>query len=62
MPDSDFTTFKDCIDKGSFKEAICIDAYRVYDSCAEESCSWYILRSYILISNSNLFVPQSLAL
>ena len=23
----------------NFKEAVCIDAYRVYDSCGEERCS-----------------------
>lgn len=26
-------------DTGSFKEAVCIDAMRVYDSCSEQQCS-----------------------
>jgi len=28
---------------GCFKEAVCIDAGRIYDSCSEEDCSGYSL-------------------
>ena len=24
--------------QGNFKEAVCIDAYRVYDSCGDKDC------------------------
>lgn len=32
-----FSTFS-CRENGQFKESVCIDAYRVYDSCADRSC------------------------
>lgn len=32
-----FSTFS-CRENNQFKESVCIDAYRVYDSCADRSC------------------------
>lgn len=32
-----FSTFS-CRESNQFKESVCIDAYRVYDSCADRSC------------------------
>lgn len=32
-----FSTFS-CRENSQFKESVCIDAYRVYDSCADRSC------------------------
>ncbi len=31
-----FSTFQESSNNGCFKEAVCIDAFRVYDSCAEQ--------------------------
>ena len=33
-------------DTGYFKEAVCIDAMRVYDSCSEQQCARYIHSPY----------------
>lgn len=39
MADSVFNdNCQDNLDTGCFKEAVCIDAYRVYDSCADKDC------------------------
>lgn len=36
---ADFGTVnQDVADVGCFKEAVCVDAYRVYDSCADKDC------------------------
>lgn len=39
MADNEFTNFQEPTNAESFKEAVCIDAFRVYDSCAEKDCS-----------------------
>lgn len=38
MADNEYTNFEDTANSGRFKEAVCIDAYRVYDSCADKDC------------------------
>ncbi|MDU7337266.1 MAG: hypothetical protein E7L17_04045 [Clostridium sp.] len=35
----DFNIASDERGTGCFKEAVCIDAMRIYDSCSEEECS-----------------------
>ena len=48
MAESDFNTIPEERDTGCFKEAVCIDAMRIYDSCSEEECSsWEKSRSTI---------------
>lgn len=37
MPEN-FTQPFPCQERNNFKEAVCIDAYRVYDSCADKNC------------------------
>ncbi len=38
MADNDFNTYNLNQNNGCFKEAVCIDACRVYDSCADKDC------------------------
>lgn len=49
MGENAFSTFNESTNNSScFKEAVCIDAYRVYDSCAEKHYSRYIPSLIIL--------------
>ena len=36
MPDNDYTPEQEA--QGGFKEAVCIDAMRIYDSCSDKDC------------------------
>ena len=38
MPDNEYTPEEA---QGGFKEAVCIDAMRIYDSCSEQDCLLY---------------------
>lgn len=38
MADNDFNAYNLNQNSGCFKEAVCIDAFRVYDSCADKDC------------------------
>lgn len=42
MPDNDYTPEQEA--QGGFKEAVCIDAMRIYDSCSEEDGPLYRYR------------------
>lgn len=39
MAETAFSAATGGIDTGCAKEAVCIDAYRVYDSCGETDCA-----------------------
>ena len=39
MADNFANSNNDVLNSGCFKEAVCIDAYRVYDSCGEKDCA-----------------------
>lgn len=41
MADNYETMNQESPNYGCFKEAVCIDASRVYDSCGEQDCSLY---------------------
>lgn len=39
MPDNEYVSQQE--GEGGFKEAVCIDAMRIYDSCSEKQISFY---------------------
>ena len=41
MAEDDFNTLAEERGTGCFKEAVCIDAMRIYDSCSEQDRSLY---------------------
>lgn len=46
------------LDRGCFKEAVCIDAFRVYDSCADKDCLedlpvYFMEASQIMVDKAN---------
>lgn len=50
---ANFTSFQDNENIGNFREAVCIDAYRVYDSCADKHSLSYTPTSIISTRSSN---------
>lgn len=40
MAENEGTPGMDCRED-YFKEAVCIDAMRIYDSCSDENCTFY---------------------
>jgi hypothetical protein len=51
----DFDTAAEERGAGSFKEAVCIDAMRIYDSCCEGECSGCQKKGGKKISRRNSF-------
>lgn len=41
MPDSVYSSEQEARGADCFKEAVCIDAMRIYDSCSDKECSSY---------------------
>lgn len=39
MADKEYFTAAEGKNDGCFKEAVCIDAMRIYDSCCEQDCT-----------------------
>lgn len=60
MPDNDYTPEQEA--QGGFKEAVCIDAMRIYDSCSEKQIPSYRYMGTRKTSSRNSagFAPFSL--
>ncbi|GEM_PF-3462631 len=63
MAETAFSSAAGCnYEPGCEKEAVCIDAYRVYDSCGEEHCASYKNEGLKATSSSNCAGAQPFSL